>query len=348
MRSLDVDIDTLLAAFEYNTDEVDYYLDLETGRVVMIGEEIQWELEAMYEEFYDPDADEDFDLKHVLQQRGLPEWRQHALLQADEVEEYYIRRYIDVPASDVTAAYGDLQAFTNTVDDKELRQDLWRAISGSGAFGKFKHILRNHPEQRERWATFSNRRARKRVLDWLAEQEIQLPLPAKASEEDTSSRKRLIDEVLTFTRAAAKLPGVLRIALIGSLATHKADPKDADILVTIEEDLDLEDLAALGRKLQGHTQSFSRSGDVFLADAENNYLGRTCPWKQCEAGLHADCDALHCGARPYLHDDLHTIRLSTSLIAAPPIELWPDIITRISPPDDVKFGLIAPLRAEKP
>jgi hypothetical protein len=41
------------------------------------------------------------------------------------------------------------------------------------------------------------------------------------------------------------------------------------------------------------------------------------------AGLRQSCDALHCGQRPYLHDDLNTLRLSTALIATPPLELWP-------------------------
>jgi hypothetical protein len=58
------------------------------------------------------------------------------------------------------------------------------------------------------------------------------------------------------------------------------------------------------------------------------------------------CDALHCGARPHLHDDLRTIRLSKSLIAQPPIELWPQIVARTTVPADVESQLLAPLRAE--
>jgi hypothetical protein len=79
----------------------------------------------------------------------------------------------------------------------------------------------------------------------------------------------------------------------------------------------------LGRKLQGHAQNFGRGGDVFLADRQHRYLGRTCPWKQCGPGIRASCDALHCGRRPYLHDDLETIKLPPNLIASPPLELWP-------------------------
>jgi hypothetical protein len=137
---------------------------------------------------------------------------------------------------------------------------------------------------------------------------------------------------------------VTRIALIGSLATDEPDPKDADLLVTVTDNTDLAPMAKLARKLQGHAQSFNRGGDVFLADPQGNYLGRTCPWKRCGPGIRISCDALHCGRRPYLHDDLETVRLSEDLIAAPPIELWPQVVRRVSVPEDVEQGLILPLK----
>jgi hypothetical protein len=150
--------------------------------------------------------------------------------------------------------------------------------------------------------------------------------------------------VLPFVRAASQLPGVLRIALLGSLTTDEPNPKDADILVTVADEANLASLAALGRKLQGHAQGFSRGGEVFLADPEGNYLGRTCPWKRCGPGIRASCDALHCGQRHYLHDDLEAICLAKDLIAAPPLELWPEIATRVPIPGDVERALIMPLR----
>ena len=38
----------------------------------------------------------------------------------------------------------------------------------------------------------------------------------------------------SFVRAACLCPGLRRIALLGSLATAKAIPKDVDLLVTVE------------------------------------------------------------------------------------------------------------------
>jgi hypothetical protein len=159
-------------------------------------------------------------------------------------------------------------------------------------------------------------------------------------------RSRLLAEVLAFVRAARQVPGVSRIALIGSLTTQKSDPKDADLLVTVADDADLPALAQRARRLQGRAQGFNRGGDVFLTDPRGNYLGRTCPWKECVPGVRLSCDALHCGQRPYLHDDLETIRLASTLVATPPLELWPQVVVRCALPEDVERLLLTPLREE--
>jgi hypothetical protein len=158
-------------------------------------------------------------------------------------------------------------------------------------------------------------------------------------------RAYLIAEALKFTLAASKLPGVIRIALIGSLTTDKKEPKDADLLVTVTDETDLEPLARIGRKLHGHAQNINRGGEVFLANPVGNYIGRICHWKVCEFGIRMRCDALHCGQREYLHDDLKAIKLSSSLIATPPLELWPKVIIRVPIPQDVEQNLILPLKS---
>jgi predicted nucleotidyltransferase len=83
--------------------------------------------------------------------------------------------------------------------------------------------------------------------------------------------------VLEFVRAARASPGVYRIALIGSLATEKKVPKDADVLVIIDAAMDLARLARLGRRLKGPAQRINLGRDIFLADEASRYLGRIYP-----------------------------------------------------------------------
>ena len=345
MKKIKMSLGELEYAFEDASWETSRYLDLETGQVVEIMDETRRELERIYEE-YDPEA-QPFNLAEILQQRDLPEWQQQMLLEANQVEAQYGSRYIGVPQADPHEGYRDMEDFVVTVEDERLQERLWQAISGRGAFRRFKDVLAGHFREQERWYAFKDARLEQRVLDWLASEDIEPiiePSPVEESDPLPSKRARLIAEVLPFVRAASKLPGVLRIALIGSLTTDEPNPKDADMLVTVTDDADLAPLAKLGRKLQGHAQGFNRGGEVFLADPEGNYLGRTCPWKRCGPGIRRSCDALHCGRRHYLHDDLEAIRLAKDLIAAPPLELWPEIVTRVPIPEDVEQALIVPLR----
>ena len=158
----------------------------------------------------------------------------------------------------------------------------------------------------------------------------------KNLEEETHPiRQQMLQEVLWFTQAASQILGVTRIALIGSLTTDKADPKDMDMLVTITQEVDLQKLATLGRKLQGHMQNIAHGGELFLADPQHHYLGRTCPWRECGPGIRQSCDALHCGRWQYLHDDLKTIKLAADLITAPPVELWTQVYSNVDLPDDL-------------
>jgi hypothetical protein len=78
-------------------------------------------------------------------------------------------------------------------------------------------------------------------------------------------RRPLLLAVRSFVQAARDCPGVLGIALVGSLTTAKAVPKDADVLVTIDGTMDLANLARAGRRLKGLAQTINLGADIFLA-----------------------------------------------------------------------------------
>ena len=160
---------------------------------------------------------------------------------------------------------------------------------------------------------------------------------------DLTIRENLLAEVQRFIEHARDCPGVRRIALIGSLTTDKDNPKDADVLVTVDDDADLTPLATAGRRLKGHAQSRNKGADIFLADPAGNYIGRICHWRECYPGKRMSCDARHCGRRPYLHDDLDDVMLNASLIKAPPLELCPKIVRRVELPRDVETQLVQPI-----
>jgi cytosine/creatinine deaminase len=159
-------------------------------------------------------------------------------------------------------------------------------------------------------------------------------------------RRHLLAGVLEFTRGARDLPGVRRITLLGSLTTDKSVPKDADVLVVIDNELDLAPLARLGRRLKGVGQSINLGADIFLADEQGQYLGRICGYRECHP--RALCEAQHCGRRDHLNDDLHVVTLSAQQVAEPPVDLAPLVVRRRRLPADVESLLLGPLAAEPP
>lgn len=159
-------------------------------------------------------------------------------------------------------------------------------------------------------------------------------------------RRHLLAAVLDFVHAARARPGVARIALIGSLTTGKPIPKDADVLVTVDEPLDLASLARAGRRLKGQCQSINLGADIFLTDQAGRYIGRVCHFRECQP--RRACRAQNCGRRQHLNDDLQVVRLDPGLIASPPVLLWPHIVRRGPMPADVEELLLGALEREIP
>ena len=145
------------------------------------------------------------------------------------------------------------------------------------------------------------------------------------------SRTTLLSLAAEYVRRIRGLDGIRRIALVGSLCTRKANPKDIDILLSLRPGMDLAELARFSRSLKGATQSISSGADIFLAE-EGRYIGRICGYRECHPRVR--CLALHCGGRPHLNDDLENVRLDDSLISDPPLVLWPEWKAKPGVPED--------------
>lgn len=186
MRKLEIDWMGLEAAFQTGMDMMmRNFLDLETGKVISITEEVNSYLE-----------DEEID-------ESLPDWMQEEVQKAQQVEEGYSKRYISIPERDNHEEYRDMERFIATVRDARLRDQLWRAISGRGAFRYFRDVLAQHPAERERWFAFSDRCLRERMLEWLESEgieptnPIELPeMPEPEEVEETVNEELLEDLTL--------------------------------------------------------------------------------------------------------------------------------------------------------
>ena len=74
-RRLKVDLSELEMALDNYSWEMNYYLDLETGRVILLTEETQPDLERLHDLVCDLDEQEIMPVEEAIQQLDLYEWR---------------------------------------------------------------------------------------------------------------------------------------------------------------------------------------------------------------------------------------------------------------------------------
>jgi hypothetical protein len=101
-------------------------------------------------------------------------WPQAALDYAVEVGEIDEddddpARWLWVESEGSRPGYRDMQVFIAGLDDAQIADRLDRAISGRGAFRRFKDTLSAWPDLMTRWHAFSEDRQRGRARAWLAD-----------------------------------------------------------------------------------------------------------------------------------------------------------------------------------
>ena len=178
-RRVAVDLDELAGAFENGFPDLSFYLDVESGEVVMVSDDTRCELEEIYQELGNGEDLDDARVSEAIRQRDVPDWMREVLEEADRVERGFGTRYVRVPQYETHEAYRDMEDFILTVGDERLRERLSNAIDGCGAFGRFKRVLSAYDDERERWFAFKDARLRERIVAWLADEGI-VPIPRPA------------------------------------------------------------------------------------------------------------------------------------------------------------------------
>jgi hypothetical protein len=100
-------------------------------------------------------------------------WPQSAIEYAEEVGEAEEddddpERWLWVQCEGSHDGYRDMEWFIGDLDDPDYADRLAHAISGRGAFRRFKDTLSDRPELIARWHAFSDDRRRGRARSWLA------------------------------------------------------------------------------------------------------------------------------------------------------------------------------------
>jgi hypothetical protein len=132
-KAIPVNLDELCEAMDNSSYENEYYLDLDTGEILFLSEYMD-----------DEDAEP---LRDRID---------------DDPERYEL-----IPRAESREGYRDMQDFIATLDNEHLAGLLKIAINSRGAFRRFKDVLLDYPEEREKWFLFRDDRMDERAIEWL-------------------------------------------------------------------------------------------------------------------------------------------------------------------------------------
>ncbi len=108
-------------------------------------------------------------------------------------------RFVPIPRVEGRAQFEWMAAFADAVDEVDVQQRLADALSGTGAFGRFRAALRDYPDLRERWFAELREHLAEEATAWLEREEVVF----------TATRREVAPE-RQHERRESKLP--LRVA----------------------------------------------------------------------------------------------------------------------------------------
>jgi hypothetical protein len=138
-RSLPVDLEELSIALEAETADLRWYLDVDTGDVLLVTPE------------FEP--------------------AEHDGLTVTEIENEP-ERFVRVPPCNPQQVVDDMKAFVTSLGDATLQESLELALSASRPEKRFKTALSWLPERQQQWHAWHREHSQRRALSWLEEQGI--------------------------------------------------------------------------------------------------------------------------------------------------------------------------------
>jgi len=141
-RRVNITLDELTQVFEFSSDEMTHYLNIETGKV------------AMYS-----------NLTGGFDEHGEEIKNANAFADPKYVEIWGIHPY---------EVFRDMENFVETLADGLLKERLKAILTARSAFHRFKEELTKNPGEHQRWLVFKKECCLKRIYDWLDDNDLEI------------------------------------------------------------------------------------------------------------------------------------------------------------------------------
>jgi len=174
MKLLEIDFEEIQKAMEdVVRDSFDYFLDLHTGEVIALSEDI---LDEVEDRLYEGDFDEIGDgIEYIefSEDPKLPSWMEDEVELVLDVILDKNARYVRIPERYSSEAHQAMHEFLETVENPVLKGELTHTLNGKGAFRRFKDVLINYPKERKRWHGYNALAMKRVIIEWLKSLEIE-------------------------------------------------------------------------------------------------------------------------------------------------------------------------------
>lgn len=156
-----VSFDKLEDAFLTNSDEISFWLDKKTGKVIFISSEF------LDDEAYFDDEEELQAAREILMIGGEIENAENIEIDED--------RYLSIVPPHSGEKWKWMEEFTVfQIEEVNLQNKLADALRGRKPFRKFKDVLRYEPDSEKKWFEFENKKLREFIEDWAASERIEI------------------------------------------------------------------------------------------------------------------------------------------------------------------------------
>jgi hypothetical protein len=149
-KKVPVKLNDLIGEIEIQIDETFTYINTQTGEIITLSRE---EIRA---------AEDEEPIEKY------PDWQRENIEKAIKIIEDENEAYLDFTLRNEFHEYEIIEEFIGTLSDDEVREELFGAIQGRGAFRRFKDGVREHDVEKQ-WYEFKENTLKELVIEWCEE-----------------------------------------------------------------------------------------------------------------------------------------------------------------------------------
>lgn len=147
-------------------DAFDYFLDMETGEIIILSEDILNRARGLLSQHLDEDL-ADYEEVEFDEPPEVPSWMEDEVELALDIYLYEKDRYARIPERDTESGFKAMRSFAEQLDDPQMKKSLLAILEGPGAFRRFKDALDPHPKMKKLWYGFNAKAAKDEMKEWL-------------------------------------------------------------------------------------------------------------------------------------------------------------------------------------